>query len=106
MTNFKNMLKQAQEMQAKLAAAQEKLAEVEVEGQSGGGMVKVTVNGRGEAKALKVDPKIVDKDDLEMMEDLIVAAFNDAKNKAEAKMQEAMAEATKGLPFGDMKLPF
>ncbi len=104
--NFKNMMKQAQQMQAKMLEAQEKLAEITVEGVSGGGMVKVVVNGRTEAQSIKIDPSIVDKNDVEMLEDLIVAAFNDAKNKAEAKMQEAMSQATSGIPLVDLKLPF
>lgn len=106
MTNFKNLMKQAQEMQAKMAQVQEKLGEITIEGQAGGGMVRVTVNGRTEAQTVKIDPSIVDKEDVEMLEDLIVAAFNDAKSKAETKVQEEMAQLTKGLPLGDMKLPF
>jgi nucleoid-associated protein EbfC len=68
--------------------------------------VKVVVNGRTEAQSIKIDPSIVDKNDVEMLEDLIVAAFNDAKAKAEAKAQEAMSMATSGIPLGDLKLPF
>jgi DNA-binding YbaB/EbfC family protein len=104
--NFKNMMKQAQEMQAKMMAAQEKLGEITVEGVSGGGMVKIVVNGRTEAQSVTIDPSIVDKDDVEMLEDLLVAAFNDAKSKAESKMQEEMSKVTAGTPMGDMKLPF
>lgn len=104
--NFKNMMKQAQQMQAKMVEAQERLAQINVEGASGGGMVKVVVNGRTEAQSVKIDPSIVDKNDVEMLEDLIVAAFNDAKQKAETKMQEEMSKATSGIPLGDLKLPF
>lgn len=104
--NFKNMMKQAQQMQAKMVEAQERLAQINVEGTSGGGMVKVVVNGRTEAQSVKIDPTIVDKNDVEMLEDLIVAAFNDAKQKAESKMQEEMSKATSGIPLGDLKLPF
>lgn len=104
--NLKNMMKQAQQMQAKMMAAQEKLAEITVEGTSGGGMVKVVVNGRTEAQSIKIDPSLVDKNDVEMLEDLIVAAFNDARHKAEEKSQEEMSKATSGIPLGDLKLPF
>ncbi|MBP6986051.1 MAG: YbaB/EbfC family nucleoid-associated protein [Alphaproteobacteria bacterium] len=104
--NFKNMMKQAQQMQAKMAEAQQRLTTITVEGTSGGGMVKVVVNGKTEAQSIKIDPSIVDKNDVEMLEDLIVAAFNDAKNKAEEKAHEEMSKATSGLPLGDMKLPF
>jgi nucleoid-associated protein EbfC len=104
--NFKNMMKQAQEMQAKMVAAQERLGDITVEGVSGGGMVKIVVNGRTEAQSVTIDPSIVDKSDVEMLEDLIVAAFNDAKTKAEIKAQEEMSKATAGIPLGDMKLPF
>lgn len=106
MKNFKNMIKQAQEMQTKIMEAQEKLSLIEVEGQSGGGMVKVTMNGKNETKSIKIDPSLVNKDELDMLEDLIVAAFNDAKSRAESKMQDEMSKVTKGLPLGDMKLPF
>jgi DNA-binding YbaB/EbfC family protein len=104
--NFKNMMKQAQQMQAKMTAAQERLAEITVEGVSGGGMVKIVLNGRSETQSVTIDPSIVDKNDVEMLEDLIMAAFNDAKGKAEIKMQEEMSKATSGIPLGDLKLPF
>ncbi|MFN4282568.1 MAG: YbaB/EbfC family nucleoid-associated protein [Alphaproteobacteria bacterium] len=107
MKNLGNMLKQAQQMQAKMAEMQAKMAEMEVAGQSGGGMVKVTLNGKGELRKLKVDPAIVDRDEVEVLEDLIVAAFNDARGKVEAAMAEEMAKVTGGmqLPPG-MKMPF
>lgn len=107
MKNLGNMLKQAQQMQAKMAEMQAKMAEMEVAGQSGGGMVKVTLNGKGELRKLKIDPAIVDRDEVEVLEDLIVAAFNDARGKVEAAMAEEMAKVTGGLqlPPG-MKMPF
>lgn len=107
MKNLGNMLKQAQQMQSKMAEMQAKMSEMEVDGQSGGGMVKITLNGKGELRKLKVDPAIVDRDEVEVLEDLIVAAFNDAKAKVEAVMAEEMAKVTGGLqlPPG-MKLPF
>ena len=80
---------------------------MEVTGSSGGGMVQVTLNGKGEARKLKIDPALVTPDDAEVLEDLILAAFNDAKGKVEKEMQEKMSEMTGGLalPPG-MKLPF
>jgi len=107
MKNLGNMLKQAQQMQTKMAEMQAKMAELEVAGQSGGGMVKVTLNGKGELRKLKIDPALADRDEVEVLEDLIVAAFNDAKGKVETMMAEEMAKVTGGLqlPPG-MKLPF
>jgi DNA-binding YbaB/EbfC family protein len=107
MKNLGNLMKQAQQMQTKMAEMQAKLAELEVTGASGGGMLKVTLNGKFELKGIKIDPSLVSADDVEVLEDLIVAAFNDAKGKAEAAMQEEMSKVTGGLnlPAG-MKLPF
>ena len=107
MKNIGQMMKQAQEMQTKLQEMQAKLAEVELPGTSGGGMVTVTLNGKGEMKKVKLDPKLFQSADAEMAEDLIVAAFNDAKSKVEAYMAQEMAKITGGLnlPPG-MKLPF
>jgi len=107
MKNIGQMMKQAQEMQTKLQEMQAKLAEVEMPGTAGGGMVTVTLNGKGEMKKVKLDPKLFTSADAEMAEDLIVAAFNDAKGKVEAHMAQEMAKITGGLnlPPG-MKLPF
>ena len=107
MKNLQQMMKQAQQMQAKIAEMQESLADIEIEGQSGAGMVVATLNGKGEVRRLKIDPKLVDPEEVEMMEDLIVAAINDAKGKVEAAVQEKTQEAMGGLklPPG-MKLPF
>lgn len=107
MKNLGNLMKQAQQMQSKMAEMQAKLSELEVTGASGGGMLKVTLNGKFELKGIKIDPSLVSPDDVEVLEDLIVAAFNDAKGKAEAAMQEEMQKVTGGLnlPAG-MKLPF
>ena len=105
--NIQKMMQQAQQMQKKMEDAQSKLSDVEVTGTSGGGMVNVTINCKHEAKNLSIDPKIVDVDDLEMLEDLIVAAINDANKKAEVASAEAMSKVTAGmqLPPG-MNLPF
>lgn len=107
MKNFGNLMKQAQEMQAKMEEMQERLAEVDVTGTAGGGMVTVTMNAKSEMRAVKIDPSLFNAEDAEVVEDLIVAACNDAKAKAEASMQEEMAKITGGLnlPPG-MKLPF
>ena len=107
MKNLGNLMKQAQQMQAKMADMQAKLGEMEVDGAAGGGMVKVTVTGKGEARRIKIDPSLVAPDDVEMLEDLIVAAFNDARSKSEAMMQGEMSKLTAGLPLPPgMKLPF
>ncbi len=107
MKNLGQMMKQAQQMQAKMQEMQEKLGAVEVTGASGGGMVSVTLNGKGEMRGLKIDPSLFNSDDAEVVEDLIVAAFSDAKTKVEAHVAEEMSKVTGGLnlPPG-MTLPF
>jgi DNA-binding YbaB/EbfC family protein len=101
------MMKKAQAMQAKLAETQDELAALEVEGQSGGGMVKLTLTGKFDLKSLKLDPSLLKPEEAEMVEDLIVAAFADAKGKAERVASEKMQEVTAGLPLPPgMKLPF
>ena len=107
MKNLGNMLKEAQKMQARMAEMQERLAGVEVTGAAGGGMVNVTLNGKGEMRKVAIDPSLIDPEEKEMLEDLVVAAFNDAKAKVEAHVQEEMAKLTGGLqlPPG-MKPPF
>ncbi|MQX36010.1 YbaB/EbfC family nucleoid-associated protein [Roseospira navarrensis] len=107
MKNLGNLMKQAQDMQRKMGEMQEKMKEMEISGTSGGGMVEVVINGKGEMRRLSIDKSIVDPEDKEMIEDLVVAAFNDAKGKAEEAMQEQMQEITGGLklPPG-MNLPF
>ncbi|MEK9725699.1 MAG: YbaB/EbfC family nucleoid-associated protein [Rhodospirillaceae bacterium] len=107
MTNLGQMLKQAQQMQAKMQEMQETLAELEVVGSSAAGMCQVTLNGKGEAKRVKIEPALVNPDDAEVLEDLIVAAINDAKAKAEERTREEMQKITGGLqlPSG-FQLPF
>ena len=107
MKNLGQMMKQAQEMQAKMAELQEKLAATELTGASGGGMVHVTMNGKGELRGVKIDPSLASPDDIEVLEDLIMAAANDAKAKVEVRVQEEMQKLTGGLqlPPG-MQLPF
>jgi len=107
MKNLGQLMKQAQQMQAKMAEMQERLAAAEVTGNAGGGMVTVVMNGKNEVRAVKIDPKLAGPDDVEVLEDLLLAAFNDARAKAEANMQEEMSKLTGGLnlPPG-MSLPF
>ncbi len=107
MKNLGNLMKQAQQMQSKMAEMQAKMGDLEVTGASGGGMLKVTLNGKYELKGIKIDPSLVSAGDVEVLEDLIVAAFNDAKTKAETAMQDEMSKLTGGLnlPAG-FKLPF
>ena len=93
------MMKQAQEIQGRMQQMQEDLAGLEVEGQSGGGLVKVTLNGKLEARGLKIDPSLIKPEEAEILEDLIVAAFQDAKSKAEGQVQAKMEELTGGLPI-------
>ena len=106
MKNFGQMMKQAQEMQNKMAQMQESLSELEVVGSAGGGLVEITLSGKNEARQVKIDPTIIEPDNLEMLEDLIVAAINNGRGKIEAKDSENMAELTGGLqlPPG-FKLP-
>jgi DNA-binding YbaB/EbfC family protein len=91
------MMKQAQELQGRMQKLQEDLAALEVEGQSGGGLVKVKLNGKLEALGLKIDPSLIKPEEAEILEDLIVAALQDAKRKAEAAVQAKMQEITGGL---------
>ena len=107
MKNLGKRMKQAQEFQGKMAAMQEQLAELEISGNAGGGLVQVTVNGKGEARKLKIDPSLAGGDDPEMLEDMILAAFNDAKAKVDQTVREKMSELTGGLPLPPgMQLPF
>ena len=107
MVNIGNMMKQAQQLQKKMAEAQEKLNSIEVEGVSGGGMVKVIATAKGEVKQIILDESLLSKEEKEMTEDLIVAAINDAKQKGEVAAQEEMKSVTGGLPLPPgMKLPF
>jgi DNA-binding YbaB/EbfC family protein len=107
MKNLGQMMKQAQEMQAKMAEMQEKLVNLEVSGAAGGGMITVTLNGKGEMRAIKIDPALLSPDDVEVLEDLILAATNDARAKVETRVSEEMQKVTGGieLPAG-FKLPF
>ena len=105
--NIQKMMQQAKEMQTKMAEMQEKLGDIEVEGSSGAGMVKVTMTCKGEVRSLNIDPSVITPDDKEVMEDLIKAALNDAKAKADHTMAEETQKmmGDLGLPAG-MQLPF
>ena len=107
MVNLENMMKQAQQLQKKMSEAQEKLNSIEVEGVSGGGMVKVVSTAKGEVKRITLDESLLKPEDKEITEDLIVAAVNDAKQKGEITAQEEMKSLTGGIPLPPgMKLPF
>jgi nucleoid-associated protein EbfC len=100
------LMKQAQQMQDNLKKAQEELALVEVEGQSGAGLVKVVMTCRNDVRRVSIDPSLL-ADDKDMLEDLVAAAFNDAVRRAEATSQERMGKLTAGLPLPPgMKMPF
>jgi DNA-binding YbaB/EbfC family protein len=95
--NIQQMMKQAQQMQEKM---QKEMAGLKVEGNAGGGMVTVVVNGAKQVQSLKIDPEVVSKDDVEMLQDLIVAAINDAQRKADEEMSQKM-----GGMMGGLKIP-
>ena len=107
MQNIGQLMKQAKEMQSKMAAAQEQVAKITAQGHSGGSMVTLTLNGRGEMQSIKIDSSLLTPDDVEILEDLIVAAHSDAKSKVDTQTNEEMSKVTGGLnlPAG-MKLPF
>lgn len=106
MMNMQGLMKQAQMMQKKMEEAQEKLAQTEVTGVSGGGMVKVTITGRMTTKKVEIDKSLINPDEIDILEDLIVAACNDAQAKAEEMMNEGLKGVTGGLNLGGLKLPF
>ena len=107
MKNLGQMMKQAQQMQTRMAELQARLGEMEVDGQSGGGLVRATLSGKGELRRLKIDPSLAKPDEVEVLEDLVVAAVNDARQRVDAMVAEEMSKLTGGLqlPPG-MKLPF
>ncbi len=107
MKNLGQLMKQAQVMQARMAEMQALLETVEMTGVAGGGMVQLTLNGKGDVKRVKIDKAVVDPAEVEVLEDLLVAAFNDARQKVNAHAEAEMHKLTGGLqlPAG-MKLPF
>lgn len=102
MGDLGKLMKQAQEMQTKMARVQEDLAGREVEGTAGGGMVTVRMNGKQELLSVKIKPDAVDPEDVEMLEDMLMAAFSEARRQAEDLMQKEMAKATGGMGLPGM----
>ena len=107
MKNLGQMMKQAQQMQERMAEMQTRLDQIEVSGQAGGGMVQATLTGKGELRRLKIDPTLASPAEIAVLEDLVVAAVNDARRHVEQMVAEEMSKLTGGLqlPPG-MKLPF
>jgi DNA-binding YbaB/EbfC family protein len=99
MKDLMGMMKQAQQLQAQMQKMQEQLAAMEIEGQAGAGLVKVTLNGKGEMRRLNIDPSLMKPEEREILEDLVVAACQDAKSKVEAAVQTKMQEMAGGLPL-------
>jgi hypothetical protein len=97
MPDFLGMMKQAAQLQSKMQAMQDELGHIEVEGSSGGGLVNVRISGKMEVKAVRIDPSLMKAEEREVLEDLLVTAFNDARRKAETAMQEKMQSLTGGL---------
>ena len=107
MKNFADMMKQAAGLQSKMEEMQEKIAGMEATGEAGGGMVGVTLNGKGYASKVRIEKDLINPDDAEVLEDLLCAAINDAKSKLEAASAEEMKALTEGMPLPPgMKLPF
>ena len=99
MKDLMGMMKQVQQMQAKMQEMQQELEDLEIIGQSGAGMVTVTLNGKGEMRGVKIDPSLMKPDEVEIVEDLIVAATADAKAKADTASQDRMKDMAGGLPI-------
>ena len=107
MKNIGQLMKQAQQMQQKMAEMQAQLEAVEMTGMAGGGMVQLTLNGKGDVKRVKIDKAVVDPAEVEVLEDLLIAAFNDARQKVNAHNETEMQKLTGGLSLpGGFKLPF
>jgi DNA-binding YbaB/EbfC family protein len=99
MADFTGMMKQAAQLQAKMTAMQQELETIEVSGSAGGGLVAVTITAKGDVKGVAIDTTLMKPEEKEILEDLLVAAFSDAKKKSEAVMQEKMKQLTGGLPL-------
>ena len=106
MLNIQGIMKQAQQMQRKMQETQAKLAQEEKEGVSGGNLVKVVLNGKSEMKKISIDKSLMNAEEVDVLEDLILAAYNDAHQKIDVMMEEGMKEATNGVGLGSLKLPF
>jgi hypothetical protein len=107
MNQQQQMMRQLQQMQAAMTKAQQEIADAEVTGTAGGGMVNVVASGTGDVKKITIDPKVVDPDDVEMLEDLVLAAVNEARRSADALQQQKMGGVTGGLggALGGLGLP-
>jgi DNA-binding YbaB/EbfC family protein len=107
MVDFMGMMKKAEELQKNMQSMQDELGRMVVEGKSGGGLVVVMLTGKGEMRGVQIDPSLFKEDDVEVLEDLIVTAHNEAKLRAEQMAQQKMAEMTQGIPLPPgLKLPF
>lgn len=106
MLNIQGLMKQAQMMQKKIEEAQEKLAQTEVSGTAANGLLSITLSGKREMKKISIDKSLVSPDDVDMLEDLLMVAYNDANSKVEKMTEDSMKSATGGLNLGGMKLPF
>ena len=106
MMNIQGLMKQAQMMKKKMQEEQAKLATKEISGNSANGLVSVTLNGKSEMKKISIDKSLITADDTEMLEDLIMVAYNNAHNKVEELTEESMKTATGGVNLGGLKLPF
>ncbi len=106
MAGFSDLMQQAQEMQGRMAEFQEQLGKMEMKGEAGAGLVRVTLNGKAEMIGLKIDESLLKPGEGEILEDLVVAAFGDAKAKVEAAMQDKMKELTGGMPLPPGFKPF
>lgn len=104
--DIQGLMRQAQMMQKKMEEAQSKLAQEELTGISGGGMVKVTLNGKFAMKKVEIDKSLMVEDEVDILEDLLMAAYNDAHAKVDALMADGMKDVTGGMNLGGMKLPF
>lgn len=100
--NFNQLMKQAQKMQEKIKEAQSKMYEITVDGSAGGGMVTISLDGKNDIRGLKIDPKLMNPDEVDIVADLVIAAYKDAKSKLESKMSEQLG----GLLPPGMNLPF
>ncbi len=106
MINIQGLMKQAQMVQKKMQETQERLAFEEREGTSGGGLVKVTLSGKGEMKKISISPELINKDEIDVLEDMVLAAYNDAHQKIDEMQENGMKEATGGMNFGGLKIPY
>ena len=106
MANFTELMKKAQEMQGRMSEIQNEIGEMRLDGEAGAGLVKVTLNGKAEMISLKIDESLAKPDEIEILEDLIMAAYGDAKAKVERAIKEKMSELTGGLPLPPGLNPF